>query len=262
MTVCVALMVTMLATFTSCDKIKSESEKELQQSTLDIPVQVFDVNPLTGLAKGNDYPEGKRPVAVMINNLPAAMPQTGILNAEVMYEMVTEGGITRLMAVFTDYNTIPKIGPVRSTRDQFVQFILPMNAVCVHIGSSIYATEMLRKYQYATVDGIFLGTTSFAFDQARSDRGFSNEHCFYTDANLIKQGIAQNAIDENGGTIKLFNFVNPDQPVRTPTVGVANKMAFSFSGASDAAFEYNAQEQVYYKSEFGTPRGCSGDIKL
>ena len=58
----------------------------------------------------------QRPVAVMINNIGEAMPQSGIGQADVIYEMIVEGGITRLMAVFSDYSGLEKIGPVRSAR--------------------------------------------------------------------------------------------------------------------------------------------------
>ena len=61
-------------------------------------------NPLTGEEKSFDYPEGQRPVAVMVNNImsansyQSAWPQSGLSQADVIFEMETEGGITRYMA--------------------------------------------------------------------------------------------------------------------------------------------------------------------
>lgn len=243
------LCVGFMASFTACKKGDSSSSP-VSSTAIDIPVQVFNVNPLTGLEKTSSYVEGRRPVAIMINNIQKALPQSGIADAEVIYEMVTEGGITRMMAVFSDYEKLGKVGPVRSTRDQFVQFILPMNAICVHIGSSIYATEMLRKYEYPTIDGIYLGTTTFAFDQVRSANGYSNDHCFYTDASLVAQGIAQTGINSDGGTIQLFKFNPPNAQPVMPTDGAATRVDFSFSGANNAYFEYNSEHKVYYKGEF------------
>ena len=53
-----------------------------------------DVNPYTGFPKGESYPEGVRGVAVMINNVKTALPQSGINSADLVYEMVTEGGLS------------------------------------------------------------------------------------------------------------------------------------------------------------------------
>lgn len=62
----------------------------------------------------------RRPVAVMLNNLRPACPQAGIANAGVVYEAPVEGGITRLMGVFEDYDNLEKIGSVRSCRDYYI----------------------------------------------------------------------------------------------------------------------------------------------
>ena len=106
-------------------------------------------NPLTGLEKESDFHNGRSPVAVMVNNLKMssgndAFPQWGIGSADIIYEMVTEGGITRMMAVYSDYEKMPKVGPVRSARDQHVQLMLPLGALYVHEGASIFAARMRR----------------------------------------------------------------------------------------------------------------------
>ena len=62
----------------------------------------------------------RRPAAIMINNIQAAIPQTGISRADVMYECMVEGSITRMMGLFENYDDLDKIGPVRSARTYFV----------------------------------------------------------------------------------------------------------------------------------------------
>ncbi|MEF9866425.1 MAG: DUF3048 domain-containing protein, partial [Oscillospiraceae bacterium] len=64
-------------------------------------------SPLTGLAITGS---AKRPLAVMIDNVRVALPQRGISAADIVYEMVTESGITRLMAMYSDYETMPEVG--------------------------------------------------------------------------------------------------------------------------------------------------------
>ena len=64
----------------------------------------------------------RHPVAVMIENSPDARPQAGLTSADIVYEAVTEGGITRFMGIFSQsYPT--KAGPVRSARSYFIDWL-------------------------------------------------------------------------------------------------------------------------------------------
>ena len=65
-------------------------------------------NPLTGELGYAESAVGKRPVAVMVNNLKGALPQYGIAEADIIYELPVEGGITRLMAVYANYADVPE----------------------------------------------------------------------------------------------------------------------------------------------------------
>lgn len=91
---------------------------------------------LTGEAKGENYPEGQRITALMVNNLVDARPQRGLSKAQMLFEIKVEGGITRFMPVFNDYHDIDEIGPIRSGRDQFFQLILPWQA-CISTKASL-----------------------------------------------------------------------------------------------------------------------------
>mgnify|MGYP003092830776 FL=1 len=84
----------------------------------------YDADILTGAARSTN----SRPVAVMVNNIANsqrqnARPQRGIGSADLLIEAKVEGGITRLCAVFSDADSIPEVGPLRSGRDQFLQQI-------------------------------------------------------------------------------------------------------------------------------------------
>ena len=128
----------------------SQSAQEPQpQPEPETPAIVTDpsANPLTGLAKADDWPEGMRPLAVMLDNVQAALPQRGLQSADLVYEMVTEGGITRLMAVYSDYTSMPEVGPVRSARDQHVQLMFPLErCICTWA-----APRMRRRFSANTI---------------------------------------------------------------------------------------------------------------
>ena len=84
---------------------------------------------------------GQRPVAIMLNNAEAAVPQSGINQASVIYEAPAEGGINRLMAIFEMENLsgLEKIGSVRSARTYFVYYAAEFRAMFVHFGQAKFA---------------------------------------------------------------------------------------------------------------------------
>lgn len=96
--------------------------------------------PITGLPVGNTGV----PVAVCVDNHSRALPQAGIADADLVYEAVTEGGITRLLAIFHCSN-VPKIGPVRSTRPYFAYIAKEWNAILAHCGGLEKDVEPIEK---------------------------------------------------------------------------------------------------------------------
>lgn len=239
------------ALFAGCGKQgDSASGSGQQPEATPQPIEVYDYNPLTGLAKDPNVPDGQRPVAVMIDNLREALPQSGLSSADVVLEAVTEGGITRILAVFTDYKTLPTVGPVRSARDQHAQFVLPINALFAHIGGSSYANNLLNYYKYQDIDGYYLGTNAFAFDEARR-ASKSSEHCWYTNAALIQQGIDKIGTLPVTGTLKpLFDFAAADSVVLSNS---ASTFSLNFSNYADSAFTYDSASGTYLQSQFGIP---------
>ena len=86
----------------------------------------------------------RRPAAVMINNIQACLPQWGISHAGVIYEAPVEGGISRMMAIFEDYDNLERIGSVRSCRNYFIFYAAGFEAIYVHYGQSAYAVPYLE----------------------------------------------------------------------------------------------------------------------
>lgn len=118
-------------------------------------------NPLTG--KYLQY-TGK-PIAVMINNLYMARPQTGLNLADVVYEAEVEGNITRFMAIFNGKNP-DIVGSVRSARPYFLDLIKPWNCYYVHVGGSTQAYIDIPKLGIKNIDNM-RGDRGFSFDNSR-----------------------------------------------------------------------------------------------
>lgn len=101
-----------------------------------------------------------RPIAVMIDNHSDAWPQAGLQDAYMVYEIVVEGGETRLMVLFKGENT-EKIGPVRSARHYFLDYAMENDAIYTHFGESPQADSDIRKYSINEIDGIAEDGTTF-----------------------------------------------------------------------------------------------------
>lgn len=136
-----------------------------------------DVNPLTGeaLEAVNDA----RPVAIMINNLSKAVPQCGISQADMIYEIIAEGSVTRFMAIFHDLSEVGVIGPVRSVRPYFYRVAQHYGAILSSAGGSDEAIALIKKEGYNYLNGIAgAGGAFYRDDWRRENRGY--EHSLMT----------------------------------------------------------------------------------
>ncbi len=152
-------------------------------------------HPLTGLACEKDL-SYTRPVSIMINNIKASLPQEGIAQADILYECLAEGGITRLMAIITDYSAVTQIGSVRSARDYYIDFANGYDCIFFHAGGSTYAYDTMAARNTDHVDGVngpahlYSGTGTFIRDPERLKK-YSSEHTL-----MIQNGAGiQSAID-------------------------------------------------------------------
>ena len=106
------------------------------------------------------YSGTERPIAVMIDNHNGAWPQAGLNQAYMVYEIIVEGGETRLMALFKGVD-VDKIGPVRSARHYFIDYAMENDAIYTHFGQSPQAQSDLKKYDIDDINGIAEDGTTF-----------------------------------------------------------------------------------------------------
>ncbi len=101
-----------------------------------------------------------RAIAIMIDNHSGAWPQANLNKAYIVYEIVVEGGETRLMAVFKGQN-LEKIGPVRSSRHYFLDYALENDAIYVHHGWSPQAQSDILSLGVNNINGIQESSSDF-----------------------------------------------------------------------------------------------------
>ena len=142
---------------TGCQKNESGSAEPTEEVTPEPTEDPIPDGYVVSYLTGEYVPEAigrRRPVAVMLNNLRPACPQAGIANAGVVYEAPVEGGITRLMGVFEDYDNLEKIGSVRSCRDYYIFYASGFDAIYTHYGQSAYALPFLELPEVNNISGL------------------------------------------------------------------------------------------------------------
>lgn len=218
-------------------------------------------NPLTGIVDLTDEAIGSRPVAVMINNLTVALPQYGIGDADIIFEVPVEGTITRLMAIYADYTRVPDICSVRSARYYFPIISESFDAIYVHWGSNTqFADPELEELGTDNLNGMTASSSLFGRDQDRLSDGYSLEHTGVLYGSYIPTAMANNGYDTEISEDKaglFFNFNSEPTPANGEEL-----YEFQFDyGAYYSDFVYDEENQVYLKFHNGSEHieGTTGE---
>ena len=206
------------------------------------------VNKLTGMETTEELAD-IRPVAIMINNIKQALPQQGISQADIMYEVLAEGGITRLLCLFTDYATLPETGSVRSSRDYYIDLADAHDAIYVHCGTSPQATAVLKERNTNNMDGIYFSTPFYRNPDRQKNMG--QEHSMMTTGERLVKGIEQKGYRTESDAAQPFKFNSVDTALNSGNT--ANKMSLRFSYYQKVELEYDSTSGTYLKYQYGEP---------
>lgn len=136
------------------DKPKTTA-KQITKKPATKPVQVI-TSTLTGLPISDSAVNDRPVTAVMIENSQSARPQSGLDQAGVVFEAVAEGGITRFVALFQD-SAPDYIGPVRSVRPYYIQWLMGFDAAVAHVGGSPQALQDIKSWGVKDLDQFYNG---------------------------------------------------------------------------------------------------------
>ncbi len=211
----------------------------------------YDPNPLTGEAKGSDY-VAVRPVAIMINNIAQARPQRGINDADVLYEIMVEGGITRFMGLFNNYEALGDVGPVRSARDQFFRLVMPFQPLYVHIGRSGITQQYIDDVEYGDLNLDGNGFDDLIYrDQGRLNQGYSYEHTAFTTGERLKSYVDWKDVDMSRDlSSPIFDFVDYREPARSLSGEDALSVGIVHSNSYRTYFDYDVTSNKYRMSQY------------
>ncbi len=210
----------------------------------------------------------RRPIAVMIPNNTPAMPQYGLSKASIIYEAPVEGRITRLMVVVEDFDDLDRIGPVRSSRDYFVYQAMGYQAIYCNWGlARPYVEELINRDTVqnisAAVEGIYKPAHE-AFGRV-SRPGYATEFTGYMfiDGMLEAAERLEYEWEYDDAYVPPFTFAAEDvlaqdnyADAETATMiypggKEGNKGGY---GAYNPYFEYNQEDNLYYRYQEGEPQ--------
>ncbi|MDQ0156885.1 DUF3048 domain-containing protein [Robertmurraya andreesenii] len=179
----IVLMAVFIAVLAGCsdkkETVKEHEEKEVTDVTKK-EKEVFPYQaPLTGVGL-KEEPSG-RAYAVMINNDPKARPQSGFHKADIVYELLAEGNVTRFLAIFQSEQA-DRIGPVRSARDYFIELAKGYDALYIAHGYSPEAKKMLDNGYVDHINGMQYDGSLFKRDKSR----VAPHNSYITSENVLK----------------------------------------------------------------------------
>lgn len=197
-------------------------------------------SPLTGLELPDDAATKSNVTAIMIENSPDARPQSGLQQADVVYEAIAEGGITRFAALYQQQRP-ELIGPVRSIRMYYLDWITPYDAGVAHVGGSLFALREVRNGNHKDLDQFFNAGTYW-----RSTDRYAPHNVYTSFAKL-------DALNASRG----YNQSNAQSVPRTDTPlagATANHVSVAMSSALyNSSWQYDDASNTYLRSQAGRP---------
>ena len=214
------------------------------------------VNPLTGEPADADT-AALRPVAVMLNNLKAALPQLGQSQADIIYEVVAEGGITRMLGVYQSVEEVGMIGSIRSARPYYIELALGHDALFVHAGGSDPAYSDLRSWgvdNFDAVRGPYLGSSPesnmmWRDADRRKENGYEHSVVATGDSILtyLPEGLRR---EHEEGYDAGLAFADDGTPAGGSPAAV---VTVPFSNYKTGVFVYDEERGAYLVEEYGAP---------
>ena len=192
----------------------------------------------------------RRPLAVMIENHQESRPQSGLSSADVVYETVAEGGITRFMGMYLCSFGDVQVGPVRSARTYFLDWLSEYDPLYAHVGGAntpgpANALGQIIDYKIKDLNQFGIGYPTFWRDYQRLGRPVATEHTMYSTTKKLWEigekkgwGVADSLGVRWDKNFVPWKFLKKDEAVNTGSP--ATKMTVNFwESQSDYQVEWN-----------------------
>ena len=212
------------------------------------------INPLTGLRTVNDVSRN-RPVAISISNQRGALPTNatnGISQADIVYEFLVEGGITRFVGLYQDFSNVGVVGSIRSARHYMVQLAEAYDAMFLHAGGSPLGFEEIDKREITSFDevrGIRNQIFSRDINRVPGHTVLQYHSCTTSGARFMQWLPSYNIRTQHNNNFKqALSFTN--NPI--PNGERAREVGLRYSAVKDSIFIYEETQNLYYMAQFGS----------
>lgn len=221
-------------------KDKSATTNNVQVTQVKkVEVKKEVVSPLTGKVLADENLANRPVTGIMIENSPDARPQSGLTEADMVYEAIAEGGITRFLVVYQESQP-QYIGPVRSARPYYLDFIMPLDGSFGHVGGSPEALADIKTYKVKDLDQFSNGGSYTRITERYAP------HNVYTSFEKL------DALNKSKGYTKSTYTPLPRKP-DVPQTPTANIIDFSISSSLySPRFTYDSGSNKYLRSQGGT----------
>jgi len=199
---------------------------------------------------------GRRPIVVMLDNHYGARPQAGLSSADIVYEILAEGKITRYEAVFQ--SRLPdNIGPIRSARPYYILRALEYDPIYVHVGGSEQAKKDIKAYKLAEVDGLSSGSNVFWRKNHKRI-----PHNMYSSSDAIYKEAKRKKYRENFD-METLKFNEKEEEIGTEECSYV-KITYKTPTSSDKTgyhieFKYDEEKNQYFRYVNGKEHIDEGD---
>lgn len=219
------------------EEAKEHKEKEVETVEKEVAEYQYQY-PLTGM--GTEEESSDRAVAVVVNNHPKARPQSGLDKADVVHEVLAEGGVTRFVAIFQSEQP-EKIGPVRSAREYFIDLASGFDSFFIAHGYSPEAKEMLERGVIDNINGMQYDGSLFK----RADFRKAPHNSYITYKNIVKGAEMRGyELDKAPNPAVFISAEEADKLEGTP----AEEFMVSYGTPSfDVIYEFDAEQQKYHR---------------
>lgn len=179
----------------------------------------------------------ERPIAIMIDNHKEAWPQAGIQEAYMVYEIIAEGGETRLMALLKGVK-VSKIGPVRSARHYFLDYVMENDAIYTHFGQSPQAESDIKKYNINNVNGIYEDGVTFWRVKDKN-----SPHNAVTSTDKILESAKNKKYNTTSSKESVLKYATEE--INLEEGEEATTITIPHSNLQTVKYTYNKEKQVY-----------------
>ena len=246
--VAIIFVLIILAVILGLKILKDKKEKEEEKT--DYLVGTSEENIITEKPEQEEkkqveiYSGTDRPIAVMIDNHTGAWPQASLNDAYLVYEIIVEGGETRLMALFKGKD-LENIGPVRSSRHYFLDYAMENDAIYVHYGWSPQAQSDISTYSIDNINGISYSESDF-----RRITSKRSPHNVMVSTSSILSIAEQRGYRTTSTEPSVLNYVTKEVNLED---GInATNVAIPHSNLQTVAYKYNTQTKTYTRYARGT----------